>query len=114
MVDPDDEPCLGQAIWDRARAQWPTPPRRAQDRAALDKFLRAEVAKITDPDLRPHVADVLRQHRSAFLFHTKPVDVWNYLASLDRRLTNIEAELHRNKRTGMNEIHSIRHQSRDR
>ena len=105
----DNAPCLAEVIWAKACAKWPMPPRRAQDRNALDQFLRAEMAKITDPGLRGHVAEALRYHRNAFLFRTKPVDVWNYLASLDRRLTNIEAELHRQaKARGPREITSIK------
>ena len=102
------EPCIAEAIWTRVRGKWPTPPRSAQDRHALDQFLRAELSKIGDPGLRAHAGEILRAERNAFLYRINPPDVWNYLASLDRRLTNLEAELHRQaKASGPREISSI-------
>ena len=55
------EPCITEAIWQSAVAEGHD-LHTAQGRAALDRRLRSELAKIEDDSLRSHAADIIRQN----------------------------------------------------
>ena len=87
-----DDPCIGMAIWQDALRQHPE-LRTAQQRYALDQYLRKRLRRIQDDGLRQHAAAIIREQRGAALGWRRLPETEVRLKSIEQRLTNIEAAL---------------------
>jgi hypothetical protein len=80
------EPCITQAIWDRAMALG-CDIATAQGRAAFDLSLRQSLQEISDASLRGHAAQILRDRRAAMFREHDPV-----IAGILHRLDRLEGK----------------------
>jgi len=85
---PDADVCVAREMWDRLKAGYNV--NTAQGRTALDRALRAEIAKIEDDDLRAHCGEMIRRWRKEAYDLGEP---WEKITALTARVDALEAKM---------------------